>query len=121
MKRNIISGMKLDNFYYLEYSDYCLNLHCYIYNVSVDASFDLLLDKLAADLLLKERNRLPIDNQIEILTFYVKTTDIGMGSDMHRQEEKLAIGSLLSPLLVNVYMECFEEMALGSTSLKPSL
>ena len=33
--------MKLDNFYYLEYSEYCLDLSCYIHNVSTDASFGL--------------------------------------------------------------------------------
>ena len=44
-----------------------------------------------------------------------------MGSDIYRQEEELAMGSPLSPVLVNVYMENFEEMALGSTSLKLSM
>ena len=38
-----ISEMKLDNFYHLEYSDFCLHLYCYIHSVSVDASFGLLL------------------------------------------------------------------------------
>ena len=33
--------MKHDNFYYLEYSDYCLHLYCYIHNISADASFGL--------------------------------------------------------------------------------
>ena len=28
--------MKLDNFYHLEYSDFCLRLYYYIHNVSVD-------------------------------------------------------------------------------------
>ena len=31
------------------------------------------------------------------------------------------MGSPLSPVLANLYMEYFEEMALGSTSLKPSM
>ena len=31
------------------------------------------------------------------------------------------MGSPLSPVLANIYMEFFEEMALGSTSLKPSI
>ena len=41
-------------------------------------------------------------------------------SDIYWQEG-LAIGSLLLPVLVNIYMEYFEEMALASTSLKPSM
>ena len=56
-----------------------------------------------------------------MLTFCVETTYFGMGSDIYRQEEGLAMGSPLSPLLANIYMEYFEEMALGSTSLKPSM
>ena len=56
-----------------------------------------------------------------MLTFCVETTYFGMGSDIYRQEEGLAIGSPLSPVLANIYMEYFEEMALGSTSLKPSM
>ena len=58
---------------------------------------------------------------MEMLTFCVETTYFGMGSDIYRQEEGLAMGSLLSPVLANIYMEYFAEMALGSTLLKPSM
>ena len=34
--------MKRDNYYYLEYLDYCPYLYCYNHNVSVDTSFGLL-------------------------------------------------------------------------------
>ena len=34
--------MKLDNFYNLEFSNYCLHLYCYIHNVLADVSFGLL-------------------------------------------------------------------------------
>ena len=57
---------------------------------------------------------------MEMLTFCVETTYFGMGSDIYRQE-RLAMCSPLSPLLGNIYMEYFEEMALGCTSLKPSM
>ena len=56
---------------------------------------------------------------MEILTFCVETTYFGMGFDIYRQEEGLAMGSPLSPVLANIYMEYFEEIALGYT-LKPS-
>ena len=55
---------------------------------------------------------------MEILTFYVETTNFRIESDIYQQEEGLAMGSPLSPVLANIYMENFEEMALGSTSLK---
>ena len=56
-----------------------------------------------------------------MLTFCVETTYFGMGSDIYWQEEGLAMGLPLSSVLANLYMEYFEEMALGSTSLKPSM
>ena len=56
-----------------------------------------------------------------MLTFCVETTYFGMGSDIYQQEEGLAMGLPLSPVLANIYMKYFEEMALGSTSLNPSM
>ena len=34
--------MKPDNFYPFEYSNYCLHLHCYIYNILAETPFSLL-------------------------------------------------------------------------------
>ena len=34
--------MKLNEFYHSGFSDYCLHLYCYIYNVSADMSSGLL-------------------------------------------------------------------------------
>ena len=85
-----------------------------------DETLAVVRDKLAADPLLEERTCIPIDNLMEILTFCVETSYFGMESDIYRQEEGLAMGSPLSPVLANIYVEYFEEMAFGSTSLKPS-
>ena len=87
--------------------------------VPTDERLAVVRDKLAADPLLEERTCIPIDNLMDMLIFCVETTYLWMGSDIYRQEEGLATGSPLSPVLAN--MEYFEEMALGSTSLKPSM
>ena len=89
--------------------------------VPTDETLTVVWDKLAADPLLEERTCIPIDNLMEMLTFCVETTYFRMGSNIYRQEEGLAMGSPLSPVLANIYMEYFKEMALGSTSLKPSM
>ena len=89
--------------------------------VPTDETLAVVRDKLAVDPLLEERICIPIDNLMETLTFCVETTDFGMVSNIYRQEERLAIGSPLSPVLANIYMEYFEEMVLGSTSQKPSM
>ena len=75
--------------------------------VSTDETLAVVRDKLAADPLLEERTCIPIDNLMEMLTFCVETTYFGMGSDIYRQEG-LAMGSPLSPVLANIYMEYFE-------------
>ena len=76
-------------------------------------------EKLAADPRQEERPCIPIDTLMDMLTICVKTTYFGIASDIYRQEEWLAMGLPLSPLLANINMEYFEEMSLGSTSLKP--
>ena len=83
--------------------------------VPTDETLAVVRDKLAADPLLEEHTCVLIDNLMEMLTFCVKTTQFRMGSDIYQQK-----GPLLS-VLANIYMEYFEEMALGSTSLKPSM
>ena len=89
--------------------------------VPTDETLAVVWDKQAADPLLEEHTCIPIDNLMEMFTFCEKTIYFGMGSDIYQQEEGLAMGSSLSPVLANIYMEYFEEMALGSTSLKPSM
>ena len=54
---------------------------------------------------------------MEMLTFCVETHYFGMGSDIYQLEEGLAMGLPLPPVLANIYMEYFEETALGSTSM----
>ena len=87
--------------------------------VPTDETHAVVRDKLTVDSLLKERTNILIDYLMEMLTLFVETTYFGIGSDIYRQEG-LAIGSPLSPTLQNIYMEYFEEIALGAISLKPS-
>ena len=44
-----------------------------------------------------------------------------MGNDVYRQEEGLAMGSPLSSVMANIYMEYFEDMALNSAPLRPTM
>ena len=42
---------------------------------------------------------------MEKLTVCIKTTYLGMESEIYKQQEDLAMGSPLSPVFANVYME----------------
>ena len=72
--------------------------------VPTDETLAVVRDKPAVDPLLEERTYILIDNLMEMLTFCEETTYYGNGSDTYRQEEGLAMGSPLSPLLANIYM-----------------
>ena len=61
--------------------------------VPTDETLAVVRDKLATALLLEERTCIPIDNLMKMLIFCVETTYFGMGSDIYRQEEGLAMGS----------------------------
>ena len=82
--------------------------------VLFDATLLVVQDKLAAYLSLEQRTCIPTDNLMEMLTC-VETTYFRMEPDIYQQEEGQAMGSTLSPVLANVYMEYSEEMALGIT------
>ena len=89
--------------------------------VTIDMTLTVVRDKLAVYLSLEERTCVPIDKKMEMLIFGVETIYFSMGYNIYQQNEGLAMGSPLSPVLANIYIEYFEEMALGSTSLKPSM
>ena len=55
--------MKLDNFYHLEFLDYCLHFRCYTRNVLADASFDMKHLKKAEGRL--SRNIIKYNNEDE--------------------------------------------------------
>ena len=77
-------------------------------------------DKLATDPSLEECTCISVDNLMEMLTFCMKIPHFEMESDIYQPEEGLAMGSPLSLVLANVYIQYFEEIALRSASLKPS-
>ena len=58
-----------------------------------------------------------ISNKYYVLKFCPLVLD----ATVYRQEKGLVMGSPLSPVFANIYMEYFEEMVLESTSLKPSM
>ena len=94
--------------------DYCLHLYCYFHNVSADMSSGL-------QVFVKLGNLHRTSNYIRYWIYLLKLRyHPEMGSDIYWQEG-LATGSPLSLVLGNIYMEYFEEMALGYTSLKPSM
>ena len=99
----------------------CLNAINLFTKVPTDVTLTVVRNTLDIDPALEGRTFLLVDNLREMLAFWVKTTCFGMESDIYEQEEGLAMGTPLSSVLANVYMEGIEEMALGFTLLKLSI
>ena len=88
-------------------------------NVPIDEALHVIKDKLTEDDTLFERTGIPIDSIMELLTLCLKTTAFQLDDQFFKQTEGIAMGSPLSPIVANIYMEYFEQMALNSFPLAP--
>ena len=58
---------------------------------------------------------------MELLAFCINTTAFQLNDSYFQQKDGMAMGSPLSLVMANIYMGHFEEQALKSAPLKPSL
>ena len=90
----------------VEYSNKLVDLNGNSGSCKVKKDPTLKTERKLSQILGKNKDLIPQTKYIQLIQHYSKL---------------LAMGSPLSPVLANIYMEYFEEMALGSTSLKPSM
>ena len=69
----------------------CLDVVTLFTRVPTNETLTVVRDILVADSYLEECTCITIDNLMEMLTFCVETTYFGIGSDIYRQEEGLAM------------------------------
>ena len=87
-------------------------------SVPVDPSLNIMKDLLEKDHTLKERTAMAVSDIIHLLKFYVKNTYFSFQDQFYEQVEGAAMGSPVSPIVANLYMEFLEQKAL-STSPNP--
>jgi hypothetical protein len=58
---------------------------------------------------------------VELLEVCVKTTYFQVEDRFYRQKSSVAMGSSLSPVISNIFIEYFEELALSSVPHKPAM
>ena len=68
------------------------------------------------DLTLKDRTVIGVDDIILLLEFCLKNTYFSFQGQFFEQVEGVAMGSPVSPIVANLYMEDFEQKALSSSS-----
>jgi hypothetical protein len=58
---------------------------------------------------------------MELLGLCLRTTYFRVDDKFYQQKDGMAMGSALSPIISNIFMEHFEKLALDSVQYKPLL
>ena len=83
-------------------------------SVPVDPALKVIKDLLEKDSTLKERTVLPVEDIILLLEFCLKNTYFSFQGQFYEQVQGAAMGSPVSPIVANLYMEYFEQKALST-------
>ena len=98
-----------------------LDMVSFFTKVPMEETLSIVRDRFAFDSSLEERTSIPIDNLMEMLTFCTQITHFGMGSHI---STGWGLSNWLAIITSNskyIQGEYFEEMALESISLKPTI
>ena len=79
----------------------------------------IIRQRLEEDLELNQRTSLSIDDIISLLEFCITSTYFSFEGKFYEQVEGAAMGSPLSPIVANIYMETFEVEAISSAPSPP--
>ena len=88
-------------------------------SVPVDPALNIIRDLLEKDHTLKDRTVMGVNDILLLLEFCLKHAYFSFQDQFFEQVEGAAMGSLVSPIVANLYMEYLEQKAL-STSHPPS-
>ena len=83
-------------------------------SVPVDPALGIIKDQLEKDPTLKDRRVLPVKDIILLLEFCLKNTYSSFQDQSYEQVKGVTMGSPVSPIVANLYMEYFEQKALSS-------
>ena len=99
--------------------DCCIALM--ITSILIDPSPNIIKDLLEKDDKLNDRTVLSVQNIIELLGFCLHNTYFSFQDTFYEQVEGAPMGSLVSLIVANLYMECFERKALASAINPPQV
>ena len=90
-------------------------------SVPVDQALTIIREKLKEDTTLKQRCQLDVEQVIELLGLCLNTTYFVYNNKFYQQTHGAAMGSPVSPIVCDLYMENFEKIALSSAPSPPSM
>ena len=88
-------------------------------SVPIDPALKIIKDLLVKDPTLKDRTVIGIDDIIILLEFCLKNTYFSFQGQFFEQVEGAAMGSPVSPIVANLYMEYLEQKALSTAPHPP--
>ncbi|XP_076330861.1 uncharacterized protein LOC143236466 [Tachypleus tridentatus] len=89
-------------------------------NVPTSETLHITRKGLLNDNSLPHRTDMKIDAIMELTTICLQSTYFQYNEEFYEQTDGLAMGSPLSPILVDIFMKDFEERSLSSTLRKPN-
>ena len=89
--------------------------------VPIDEALRVIEERLKADSSLSERTTIPIPQLMELTELCLRTTYFQFQDTFFEQSDGAAMGSPLSPIVANLYMEHLEEIALQTAPSPPRL
>ena len=87
-------------------------------NVPIKEAVDVIFDKMTKD---AERTSLLPERVTELLELCLGSTYFGFQGEYYDQVSGAAMGSPVSAVVANIYMEFFEELAISSSDIKPRI
>jgi hypothetical protein len=90
-------------------------------NVPVEEVLRVIKNKLCMDSTVSDRSPLQVDDVMELLEVCMKTTYFQFEDKFYQQNDGMAMGSSLSPVVSNIFMEHFEKLAIDTTDLRPAV
>ena len=88
-------------------------------SVPIDPALNIIKDLLDKDTILKERTVMDVGDIILLLEFCLKNTYFSFQGQFYEQVEGAAMGSPVSPIVANLYMEYLEQKALNTAPHPP--
>ena len=90
-------------------------------SVPIQPVLDIIKNKLENDQQLQQRTSMTVSHITSLLEYCLRSTYFVFQGEYYKQLEGAAMGSPLSPIIANIYMEEFETKALSTAPNPPTL
>ena len=96
------------------------NVKALFTSVPIEPAIKIIKQHLENDKELQQRTSISVQHIIMLLEFCLKNTHFVFQGRFYEQTEGAAMGSPLSPIIANLYMEALEEKATNTSPMPPS-